>query len=393
MPRVINVEAIKHEYETDAQRTVEYLGEAIESGQISFNDFSLRDLFEALVPDGESVVRSMDPSRKSGGRLLKEAASAVDLSAFSNITGQIIFTTIKRQFELTTMLANMLCTTRQSVFPYGERVPGIGGIGDVAEVVDQGQPYPTVGVNEEYIDFPAPTKRGFIVPVTREAIVFDRTGQIGTAVNQGAKWLGLNKEKRVLDNTFGVTNTYKRNGTSSNTYLSSGAYINTSSGNTLVDWTNVSTAELLFDAITDPNTNEPIAWQGEMTMIVPTALRRTAHRIVHMTEIRFNDGASGTTAYYGKNPLQDQSNNVNLSGTITVLSSPYVKSRTSSAGKWFYGRPKEAFVYNEVWEIETSQAPTGAPAEFERDIEQQYKVSEFGVAGTMEPRYMTSNGS
>ena len=391
MPKAFLVENLRREYETDPDATCQYIGEAIEAGQLGFKDVSIRDLFEGLVEDGPAVLRSMDPTRKSGGRTLKEAASAVDLSAFSNITGQIIFVSIKKQFELSTMLANMLCTTRQSPFPYGERVPGIGGLGDVAETVDEGQPYPTVGANEEFVDFPRPVKRGFIVPVTREAIVFDRTGQLSTQVNQTAKWLGLNKEKRVLDLAFGVVNNYKRNSTSTNTYLTSGAYINASAGNTLTDWTSVQTAELLFDAIVDPNTNEPISWQGEMTMIVPTALRRTAHRIVHMTEVRFNDAASNTTAYYGRNPLQDTSNNINMSGNITVLSSPYVKSRTGSSAAWFYGRPKEAFVYNEVWGIETSQAPTGAPAEFERDIELQFKASEFGVAGVMEPRYMSKN--
>lgn len=390
MPRCINVEAIKREYETDPARTQRYLGEAVENGDLRLQDFSIREAFEALVPDGETVLRRLDPSRKSGGMLLREAASAVDLSAFSNITGQIVFASIKKQFELATMLADLLCTTRPSPFPYGERVPGIGGIGDQAEIVDEGQMYPTVGVNEEYVDFPRPQKRGFIVPVTREALVYDRTAQVAEQCGKGSKWLALNKEKRVLDNAFGVTNTYKRNGTALNTYLTTGAYVNSSS-NTLTDWTNVQAAELLFDAITDPNTGEPITWQGEMVLIVPTALRRTAHRIVHMTQIRFNDGASGTTAYYGQNPLQNQGNNINLSGQITVLSTPYVKSRSGSATTWFYGRPKDAFVYNQVWDIETSQAPTGAPAQFERDIELQFKASEFGVAGTMEPRYMTKN--
>lgn len=388
MPKALLVESLRREYETDPDATCRYLGEAIEAGQIALRDVSLRDLFEGLVEDGPAVLRSMDPTRKSGGRTLKEAAGSVDLSAFSNITGQIVFATIKKQFELATMLADMLCTTRQSPFPYGERVPGIGGLGDQAEVVDENQPYPTVGANEEYVDFPRPVKRGFIVPVSREAIVFDRTGQLTTQVNQGTKWMALNKEKRVLDVAFGVVNSYKRNGTALNTYLTSGAYVNDQTSNALVDWTDVENVEKYFDAITDPNTGEPITWQGDMTLIVPTALRRTAHRIVHFDQVRYNDGASNTTAYYGKNPLQDKGNGVNMSGTITVISSPYVKSRTSSATKWFYGRPKDAFVYNEVWGIETSQAPTGSTAQFERDIELQFKASEFGTAGVMEPRYM-----
>lgn len=391
MPRAINVESVAREYATDPARTCRYLGEAVEAGQLSLKDVSIRDLFEALVEDGREVVRRMDPTRKSGGWRLQEAASAVDLSGFSNVTGQIIYTSIKKGFELQTMLADMLCTTRQSPFPYGEKVPGVGGVGDEAEVVAEGQPYPTVGMSEEYVEFPAPRKRGFIVPVTREIVVFDRTGLIKDRADTGTKWMALNKEKRVLDVAFGVVNTYKRNGTSLNTYLTSGAYINSQS-NALVDWTDIENAELLFDAITDPTTGEPVSWQGGMTLVVPTALHRTARRLVRFNEIRFNDGASGTTAYYGQNPLQDRGPSTGqLSQDITVLTSAYVKSRTGSASTWFYGRPKEAFVYNEVWQVETSQAPTGNPAEFERDIQLQFKASEFGTPGVMEPRYVTKN--
>jgi hypothetical protein len=390
MPKPINPVRLREEYDRDAEGTLAFVEEAVRAGEIWMRDLSLRELFEGLVDEGPAVVRAMDPTRKSGGTWrLREAASAVDLSAFSNITGQIIFAEVKREFELATMLAGMLCCTRTSPFPYGERVPGVGGIGDQAEVVDEGQPYPTVGVNEEYIDFPRPQKRGFIVPVSREAIVFDRTQVVVERCGRGTKWLALNKEKRVLDTVFGVTNTYKRNGTALNTYLTAGAYVNDKTSNALVDWTNVEKAELMFDAIADPNTGEPIAWQGEMTLIVPTALRRTAHRIVHATEIRFNDGASNTTAAYGQNPLQYRANGIAMSSGITILSSPYVKARTGSATKWFYGRPKEAFVYNEVWAIETSQAPAGHPAQFNSDIELQFKASEFGTAGVMEPRYMT----
>ena len=41
--------------------------------------------------------------------------------------------------------------------------------------VRPGMPYPNVGLNEDYIETPSTTKHGFIVPVTREAIFFDRT--------------------------------------------------------------------------------------------------------------------------------------------------------------------------------------------------------------------------
>ena len=109
----------------------------------------------------------------------------------------------------------------------------IGRIGDKAEIVDEGASYPLVGLNEEYIDTPPTRKRGFIVPVTREIIVADRTGILLKAAGETGRWCGLNKEKRVLDVVTGIQNNYKRNGTATNTYLTSGAYVNSQTGNAL----------------------------------------------------------------------------------------------------------------------------------------------------------------
>ena len=53
---------------------------------------------------------------------------------------------------------------------------GIGGVGDKAEIVKEGEPYPMVGVNEEFVDTPATVRRGYIVPVTKDIVIADRTG-------------------------------------------------------------------------------------------------------------------------------------------------------------------------------------------------------------------------
>ena len=58
-------------------------------------------------------------------------------------------------------------------------------------------PYPNVGLGEDYIETPSTTKRGFIVPVTREAIFFDRTHLILQRAAEVGEVLGLNKEKRL----------------------------------------------------------------------------------------------------------------------------------------------------------------------------------------------------
>lgn len=326
------------------------------------------------------MLRSISPG-KSGRAPLLEATSAVDTSGFSNITGQIIFSRVRDEFNNPAFLWQDLCETIPTTFLDGEIIPGIGGIGDQAEVVDEGQPYPNVGLNEEYVQTPRTTKRGFIVPVTREIIVADRTAILLKRASDTGRWLGLNKEKRVLDVALGVVNTYKRNGVATNTYLTSGAYVNKAT-NLLTDWRSVENAELLFDAITDPNTGEPIIMAGEMILVVPTALKRTAQRIVAATDVGMVDNQANATTFrtYGQNPLNGTS--------IKILSSAYVKNRTSSATNWFYGQPKRAFAYMEVWAIETLQAAQNSEAEFVNDVMMRYKVSERGAAASLEPRHM-----
>ncbi len=81
----------------------------------------------------------------------------------------------------------------------GEKIPGIGRLGDVAEPMSEGTAYPQVGLSEDWIETPETTKRGFIVPVTKEAIFFDRTNLLLQRAAEVGEFLGLDKEKRVID--------------------------------------------------------------------------------------------------------------------------------------------------------------------------------------------------
>lgn len=365
-----------------AGRVHRWLGEALESKQVRPDQFSLRELFEHLVPEGREVLRRMD-TRKSGGWTLLEAANAVDTSTFSNITGQIFYNKVLEGYARPGLLWPELCETFNTQILDAERIAGIGGIGDLIEVVEEKQPFPYVGMNEEWVDAPATKKRGFIAAVTREMIIADRTGLLMQRAGDGGWWMSLNKEKRVQDGAFGITNTYTRNGVATNTYLTSGAYINSLS-NPLIDWTSVEAAELYLDAINDPNTGEAILFQPT-SIIVPSALKRTAMRVQMATQIRVGAGEAGSVATYSPNPM-DQG--YYGAAQYKILASPYVKRRTSSASTWFFGDPKLAFGYREVWGIETIQAPANSEADFERDISYRYRVSERGEFYVRNPRFM-----
>ena len=363
--------------------TVSHLTEALEEGDLQSDDFSIRDLFEGLVDDGPEIVKSFDPQRNDGGTInLLEAGNAVDTSMFSNITGQIVYSALIDAFEDELFIGDQVSTNVPTRFD-GEKIAGVGKIGDQALVVAEGKAFPTAGVNEEFIETPHTTKRGMIIPVTKEAIFFDRTALIMKRVADVGQQLGINKEKRILDVVLGIVNNYERNGVATNTYLTSGAYVNDITSNPLVDWTDFQESELLLDAIVDPNTGEPVIVTPN-TVIVPSALLYAAKRTISATEIRFGetDSATGTQTLAG-NPVEN----------YTILSNRFVKQRTSSITKWFLGDPKRAFNYMENWPITVVQSPVNSEAEFTQDIVARFKASERGADEVVEPRVMTRNGT
>ena len=369
------------------------LGCALAEKHLRPEDFSIRDLFEHLITDGSELLRAIGYQKSAyGSRSLLEAANAVDTTAFSNITGQIVYNKILEGYENPAFLWPDLFDDMKTVFLDAERLPGVGGTGDVAEVVDEGQAYPMVGLNEEFVDFGPALNYGFILPVTRRIIIADRTGiLLKRASESGYHYLGVRLEKHALDVATGQTNPYKRNTTATNTYLTSGGYINSQTSNALTSWRSLESAELLFDAITDPNTGEPMIVAGDMTLLVPTALKMTALRILDVTQVGQvdNQANSSTVRQYSPNPIRN-GKMVHATG-VKVLSSAYVKNRTSSSTKWYYGQPQNAFLKRTVWDIETQQAASNSELEFTHDIWQRYKVSTMTMFGVQNPRYMTQN--
>lgn len=357
------------------------LKDAIETKQLLPTDFKVRQLFEEFVEGGRELADSFNPDHGGGYNIVAlETAGAVSTSDFSNITGQIVYSVIKEKFESPELIGEQLCTVTPTQFN-GEKIAGIGGIGDEASSIAEGESYPLAGVSEEYIETPVTTKRGFIVPITKEAIFFDRTGIVLQRCGEVGEWLAVNKEKRILDAVFGVTNSYKYNGTAQNTYNDGTPWDNTQASNALVDWTDIEAAELLFDAMTDPVTGEPIMVTPD-TMIVPSALKHTARRVISATEVRTHVGGYATSGN-----LTDMASG-NPVSQYKILSTAYVKARTSSASTWFIGQPKRAFLYMQNWPVTVVSAPANSEAEFTQDVVSRFKVSERGVPAVMEPRRM-----
>jgi hypothetical protein len=382
----IKYRELKRRYELDgAQKTVDHLAESLREKHLRPEDFSIRDLAETLVPDGHQWVRLLDP-RAAGSVNVMEAGDGVDVTAFLNVTGQVIYSKIMEAYTQEAFVMSKLADHIPTRLD-GEKIPGVARIADQVDEVHPGMPYPHLGFGEDYIETPSTTKRGFIVPVTKEAIFFDRTHLVLARAAEVGEILGLNKEKRLLDLLIGVTNTYKWRGTAYNTYQTSTPWINVITANALVDWTNVDAAEQLFADILDPNTGEPVLVSANTVLVMP-AYRHAAHRVFNAAEIHYEASGSATNTI-AANPL----------GNYNVVESRLAYRRLLASGVsasdakkyWFIGDFRKAFAYMENWPITVTQSPPGSEADFNNDIVVRFKASERGAAAVMNPRYVVKS--
>lgn len=373
------------------RRTTRHLRECLAKKQLHPTDFSLRELAEAYM--GRAWVADLHP--KSGTRrALREASGdAVAFGQFSNITGQIVFSMVKEAYDNEEFVFSKVVPTKPTSILDVEKIPGISGIGDEFAVVQEAAEYPMVGMSEDYIEVAAKRKRGAIVAVTKEAIFTDKTGVLLDRAKALGYWLGLNREKRIIDcmideNAGAASITagghrYHWKGTSYATYQTSSPWVNVKTSNGLANWSNVSEAWKLLAAMTDPYTGEPIL-VTPTTIIVTPDLFHAARYVTSATEVRRNTNLAAGNANVetlSPSPIDN----------YRILTSRMLKARAATDTDWWLGTPEKAIAYMSAWDLVTEEAPANSREAFYRDITFQFKASEMGTAATLEPRLMCEN--
>jgi hypothetical protein len=364
----------------------EQFSTGLAKGHIKPNEFSIADLFESLVTDGRELRRLFNP-QLGPTSILAEAAGAVASSDFSSITGQIVYSMMMQDLQPENFPFQAVIPTQSTQFS-GEKIPGIANLGDLAEVVNENEDYPLMGTSEDFIETPETKKRGFIVPITKEAIFFDRTGELLQKCSKVGDSLMLNKEKRAIDCLIDENTTahrYKWKGTTYGSYQTTTPWVNIQTSNGLVDWTDLDAAEQRFNAITDPNTGEPVVVEAN-TIIVTKQNEQAAARIINATQIVMHAGGYHTS----NNVSETQAPNPYRS-KYSILTSRLLASRAGTDTDWWLGDPSKYARYMENWPITVTQAPAGNADDFNRDIVAKYKCSERGQYAVVEPRVMVEN--
>ena len=348
------------------ERFCKEIGQIFSDPSVSLQDFSVRRLFESLVPDGRELIDLHFNTNGGGG--YRRVAEAVNTAYFTETQGQYVYNAILRSYDDPQFIGDELFTTIPSN-ERSERVPGVSEFGDDVEAVNEGKPYPNASVAETWVQTPDTIKRGLSCDITKEVVFFDKTGLILQRCANIGRSVRINKERRQLDVACGISTVFRRNGGAAQaTYAGD----NTVASTPLVDYTSLDAADTVLSSLTDPYTGLLINVVAT-DLLVPTALINTANRIVRamMTGVT----TSGRETRVGDNSLNNPRR---------VLSNAYVKERTSSATSWFQGDFKRALVYMENWPLRVDNEGANGPRAFDSDIVERYKASEMGAAGVME---------
>ena len=350
--------------------------------------FSMRTVFENVVPDGHNVVRAMQEQHRAHGSsnvIMEAGGDTVTTADFSNIIGQVAFSDVLENFESPDLVGGQLVRERPATTAQREMIPGIAMIGERSSDVGEGEEYPYVGLSGQHVTLPEVVKDGFILPITEEAIFEDKTGQLLEQANKAAESMAITQEKERLGVVLGTSaDSYSRNdgplqATYANTHTQ-GTFDNLSADTDLVDYTSIESAKDLFNDLTDPETGEPIFIGGSLQIVVPDELEFTLMRI--LSPLMLEQGAISATV-----PRAGFSNPIHSGRrSYTGVSSQYISSVGSTTNTWWIGKFTEAFVERVVYPTQVMVEDRNSHTGFSRDIVTRIKVRRKSQTGVLEPR-------
>jgi hypothetical protein len=369
----------------------EELGDALKQDRDLRHRISIRRLLEEFVPSGREIVDSWNPEFGGAGAHaipaqsnLRESGSAVSSSAFSHITGQIVFSELMERFDDEAFVFSDIVPNVPTKLN-GQLIPGYGRMGNVAEVIGEGKPYPRAGLSEDWIRSPQTRKRGLMLDLTREAVFFDVAGNLLEEAGEVGYWLGLNKELRIIDafvDENATDHRYNWRDTVYASYQTSSPWDNVTASAGLVDWTDVDEAEQTLSGITDPNTGTRII-NTPKDLVVTRQNLYAAKRITTATEIEVTTPGYATSA----NPTGTKTRNP-ISG-YRIVSSLLLADRMATDTTWYLGDIARMIRYMENFPLQVEQAPPSTGDMWERDIAMSWKAGERGAAFVKEPRLTT----
>lgn len=378
-------------------RNVNERGEpCVKNALIKPGQISIRALAESIGSiGGRNPTELTDANFRQGLQplALLEAGSeaAVQPSAFGNINsfgsafGGLLEVKVLEAYDDPAFIGDTLMPTEQSGQRYEKR-PGIANLGDSAEVMAPGAPHPRVQMSERYIETPQTVKRGLAIDVTREAVFFDQTNQVMDRAADVGRVLRREKEKRQLRTILGIDNSYKYGGTSYDTYLASGNWIN-SFEEELVDWTDFDAALNLFAAMKDQETGEAIDISAPWSLLTMPAKYMTAKNILTNTSVESRTNSQATVGI-GGNPISGMVSPPVTSSIAYQLLIDSGVSAAVAAKRWYVGNTQRAFRYIQNFPLRVERVDASDYQMRDSDLVMSVFADEMGVPAVIDPRYV-----
>lgn len=361
--------------------------DAIRDKKVNVHQLHVQGLAEALLGRSRREQERKLDLIACGQTHLLEATEAVDASAFSNVTGQLLVTAIKEKYESPEFIADKLVKNypNPGANIKEHKIPGLSAVLDKGDKLEALQPYPQTKFSETWVTMPAPERRGMICALSKEMVFSDLTGQAQESAGSIGEAMAYLKEERVLKVVLGIDGSWFWNGNTLTTYVASagtGNYVNLLASTTVTNYTHVNDVEQLFWKMVDPITGRRIYVRPD-TILCSPGKRYDLDRILHATEVR--DATTGVHNVTG-NPIEPR---------YKVLTSPIAEQLLLDAGvnaantkqRLYFLAGNKAFGYRQVEPFKTMVAPAGNPMEFNQDVVLAVRVSEWGVPFVFDPHY------
>ena len=353
-----------------------------------------------FVTTREDLKNYLDPKwcEKNGKPLLvcedfsiKEIydfCESVDVTQFPVITATLVEKKVLDSFNAFPTIGDQLVTPFQSKLQIS-KIPGADIKSNMRDI-EPGMPYQhDADIKEHYVQIEG-KKRGDILDISEEALMFDQTGLVLREAEKFGRQAAIDREKKILytiqDVTVGAVNYYAYYPSGSRVALYSGAVAGTHPysnlhAHALQHWTDLDAARVMFSTMRDAN-GEPILIMPKI-LLVPVALETVAKRLIMNTLL--------PAARIGQTYPGDSPNEANpFSNAFTVLSSPYLDMNSTRI--WYLGDFKMQFVEKVVYPVQVlTRKDDKNDMAWERDVIAQYKIRYYAQPGAVDYRYVVKS--
>lgn len=371
----------------------------LESASVKPASLSLQSLaFGILGVDAGAILHKGVKPHEAVDVLEAAGTAAVVPSTFANISAynSVVSGMLEAKMLETYQKPSFIAEQLFEVIPTNKRSEkfiGTAGTGDTAEERKPGNRHPRIAMAERYSTTPETINHANGVDVTVEAAMFDLTQTVLKQAETASESVALRREYRCLDVFLGITNPYNYGGTSYNTYLTSGNWINLLQ-NPLFDWRDIDDALQLFAEMTDQENGDPIAIEVKDMFVMPRNFLH-ASGVLNYTGIERHTGSAAEVGI-GANPIKGM---LNLVGSPTY---PYAYKRArastglnlsvaNASGRWFCGDFKKAFGYNQNIPFTTETINGEGYESKDRRLILSVFCDEMGVPFVKDPRYVVCN--